>query len=240
MLTASHVTKEFGGLTAVDDVDLTIDTGEIVGLIGPNGAGKTTLFNTITGVHHATSGSVTFNDEEITDWDPHEVAQFGIMRTFQEAKTFNESSVLDNVTVGALFGNGEIETREDAAERAAEELGFVGLEDLREEAAGSLTLADRKLLELARALAADPSLILADEIGAGLTPSEIDEMTEMLLKICDERDISVFWIEHVMDAILNAADRIIVLNRGSKIADGPPEEVRRDEDVAEAYLGEID
>jgi len=240
VLTATNVTKRFGGLVAVDDVDFSIDDGEIVGLIGPNGAGKTTLFNTITGVHPPTEGSITFDGEELVGKTPNQVAQLGIARTFQAVRTFNESSVLDNARVGAVFGNDESVPMDEATERAREALAFVGLGGREKEEAGSLTIADRKQLELAKGLAAEPDLILVDEIGAGLTPAELEEITQTLERARDERGVSVFWIEHIMEAIMSVTDRIIVLNRGEKIADGTPEEIRSNEQVTQAYLGEVE
>lgn len=237
MLTGTGVTKKFGGLTAVDAVDFHIDDREIVGLIGPNGAGKTTLFNAITGVYPPTNGSIEFDGHDVTGQSPHEIAQLGIHRTFQTARTFNESTVLENATVGAVFGSSESPSISEARERARESLAFVGLDGHESEVAGSLTLADRKLLELAKGLAARPKLMLVDEIAAGLTPAEIESIMDNLERVKDEYGISVFWIEHVMEAIMASTDRIIVLNQGRKIADGPPEEIQDDELVAEAYLG---
>jgi branched-chain amino acid transport system ATP-binding protein len=240
VLTATNVTKRFGGLVAVDDVDFSIDDEEIVGLIGPNGAGKTTLFNTITGVYTPNEGSITFDGAELVGKTPNEVAQLGIARTFQEARTFNESTVLENAKLGALYGTDESPSMGEATERAHEALAFVGLDDKHEVEAGQLTIADRKQLELAKGLAAHPKLILVDEIGAGLTPTEIDEITRTLERARDERGVSVFWIEHIMEAIMSVTDRIIVLNQGEKIADGTPEEIRSDERVTQAYLGEVE
>lgn len=238
MLRVSGVTKSFGGLVAVDDVTFEIDDGEIVGLIGPNGAGKTTLFNAITSVYPPEAGSITFDGTELTGLKPHEVAREGIVRTFQTARTFDESSVLDNVAVGAIFGNGDPLDR--ATERARECLDFVGLRAHEADRVGNLTLADRKLLELARGLAARPELVLVDEIGSGLTPTEIDELTTTIERVREEFGISVFWIEHIMDAIMGATDRIIVLDQGEKIADGTPREVRENPRVAHAYLGGVE
>ncbi|ARS91089.1 ABC transporter ATP-binding protein [Natrarchaeobaculum aegyptiacum] len=238
MLRATGVTKAFGGLVAVDDVSFEIDDEEVVGLIGPNGAGKTTLFNAITGVYPPTEGEIYLNGTEITGMKPHEISRTGVARTFQTARTFNESTVLENVVVGGIFGNGD--SRSAAEERARQNLAFVGLDDAIDEEVGALNLADRKLLELARALTTEPEFVLVDEIGSGLTPAELETLTDTLLRIRSERGISVFWIEHIMDAIMGSTDRIIVLNQGEKIADGTPEEVQQNQQVEEAYLGGVE
>lgn len=237
MLTVSHLTKSFGGLTAVDDVEFEIDEEEIVGLIGPNGAGKSTLFNTITGVYRADGGSVLFDGQEITGKKPHQIAKEGIARTFQTARTFNESSVLENVVIGVIFGHDESIPVDKAQEQAVEYLEFVGLSDKKEMKVSSLTIADRKQLELAKGLAAEPNLILIDEIASGLTPTEVDELVDTLKRVRSELGISVLWIEHIMGAIMSATDRIIVLNQGQKIAEGTPTQIQQNEMVAEAYLG---
>ncbi|EMA26985.1 branched-chain amino acid ABC transporter ATPase [Haloarcula japonica DSM 6131] len=231
------MTKRFGGLTAVDKVDLSIDDGEIIGLIGPNGAGKTTLFNSIAGVYTPEEGSITFDGTELVGKAPHEIARQGITRTFQTARTFNESTVVDNVLAGAMFGRKNSGSLEEERENVWEYLEFLGLEDKGNEDASSLTIAHRKQLELARALASEPKLILVDEIGSGLTPTELDELSRNLQRTRDEFGISVFWIEHVMDAIMNATDRIIVLNQGQKIAEGSPSQIQQNRQVADAYLG---
>jgi len=237
MLRVEGVTKTFGGLVAVDDVDVEIGEGEIVGLIGPNGAGKTTLFNVISGVYAPESGSIELNGDQVGGLKPHEIARKGIARTFQTARTFNESTVLENVVVGAVFGTADDVDQREARQIARAQLEFVGLADRESEVVSTLNIMDRKLLELARGLAANPDVIFVDEIGSGLTPSELDSLTDSLQAVRDERDISVLWIEHIMDAIMAATDRIVVLNQGRKIAEGPPESVRENETVQQAYLG---
>ena len=241
MLEAANVTKKFGGLVAVDGVDFEIDRGEIVGLIGPNGAGKTTLFNTITGVLDPEEGTeITFNSENLLALDTHEIARSGLLRTFQIVRVFGEMTVLENAVTGALFGSDESIPQEEAERRGRETLAFVGLEDKAEMEARNLPIAQQKQLELARTVASDPDLVLLDEIASGLTPGEIEELSNTIRRLRDDRDVSVFWIEHIMDAIMGTADRIIVLKSGRKIAEGTPEEIRNDEAVTEAYLGADD
>jgi len=241
MLEVANVSKKFGGLVAVDGVDFEIDRGEIVGLIGPNGAGKTTLFNTITGVLDPEEGSeITFNGEDLLTLDTHEIARSGVLRTFQIVRVFGEMTVLENAAAGALFGTDESISQEAAQRRGREALAFVGLEDKADMEAKNLLIAQQKQLELARTVASDPDLVLLDEIASGLTPGEIEELSNTIRRLRDDRDISVFWIEHIMDAIMGTADRIIVLKSGRKIAEGTPEEIRNDEAVTEAYLGADD
>jgi branched-chain amino acid transport system ATP-binding protein len=238
MLEAANVSKKFGGLVAVDGVDFEIDRGEIVGLIGPNGAGKTTLFNTITGVLDPEEGSeITFNGEDLLALDTHEIARSGVLRTFQIVRVFGEMTVLENAAAGAMFGTDESISQAEAERRGREALAFVGLEDKAEMEARNLPIAQQKQLELARTVASDPDLVLLDEIASGLTPGEIEELSNTIRRLRDDRDISVFWIEHIMDAIMGTADRIIVLKSGRKIAEGTPEEIRNNEAVTEAYLG---
>ena len=238
MLEAANVTKKFGGLVAVDGVDFEIDRGEIVGLIGPNGAGKTTLFNTITGVLDPEDDSrITFNGEDLLALDTHEIARSGLLRTFQIVRVFGEMTVLENAVTGALFGSEESISQSEAERRGREALAFVGLEDKADMEARNLPIAQQKQLELARSVASDPDLVLLDEIASGLTPGEIEALSDTIRRLRDDRGISVFWIEHIMDAIMGTADRIIVLKSGRKIAEGTPEEIRNDEAVTEAYLG---
>jgi branched-chain amino acid transport system ATP-binding protein len=239
MLSVTDLRKEFGGLVAVDDVSFDIGEGEIVGLIGPNGAGKTTLFNTITGVHQPEPGAaIRFDGRDLVALDTHRIARLGLVRTFQIVRVFDEMSVLQNATAGALFGSAESPSRADAEERGREALSFIGLADKAETLAGNLPIAQKKQLELARALASEPRLLLLDEIASGLTPGEIADLTDTIRRLRDDRGVSVFWIEHIMDAIMGVADRVIVLNSGRKLAEGTPEEIRANERVIEAYLGD--
>ena len=235
ILEVSGVSKRFGGLVAVSDVSFNIIEGEILGLIGPNGAGKTTLFNVVNGVYKSDQGTITFAGKDITHSSPDEVVHFGLARTHQIVKPLNGLSVLDNVTVGACFGREYLDM--GAAQKVASEvLQQVGLGDRKEMMARSLTIAGKKRLEIARALAAKPKLLLLDEVLAGLNPTEVAMMIELVRKIRDS-GISVLMIEHLMQAIMSLSDRIVVLNLGRKLAEGRPDEVVHNSDVVEAYLG---
>ncbi|RQG89715.1 ABC transporter ATP-binding protein [Natrarchaeobius chitinivorans] len=239
MLEVADVTKQFGNLTAVDEVSFEIGSGEIVGLLGPNGAGKTTLFNCVNGVYTPDGGEVRMNGVSLSDKPVNEICKLGIGRSFQIVRTFNNTTVLDNVTTGALFGrDGESMSRTQAREEAYEYIEFVGLEEEANTLTKNLTIANRRNVELARALATDPDLILLDEVASGLNPAEIGEMSDKIVQLRDEYDVSVFWIEHIMEAIMSNVDRIIVLHHGAKIADGTVEEIKANDEVSAAYFGE--
>ncbi len=236
MLHLEQVSKSFKGLLAVNEVTLDVKPGEILGLIGPNGAGKTTLFNLVTGVTLPSRGRVIFEGRDITSLPPHLRCRLGIARTFQLVRPFLHLSVLNNVTVGRVYGRAAARTRRQAETEAREILEKVGLASRAADLAGSLTLVDRKRLELARALAARPRLLLLDELMAGLNPSEVLAAVELIRGIRDT-GITVILVEHLVKAIFTLADRFVVLNAGEKIAEGTPEAVAGDPAVIDAYLG---
>lgn len=234
LLEATNVTVKFGGLTAVNEVTFFVDRGEIVGLIGPNGAGKTTFFNAISGFRQPNSGSVVFKGINILGLRPHKISRLGMSRTFQIVKPFPEMSVLDNVMMGAFSVHRAAKAARAAALRA---LSLVKFEQWAERRAGDLPVAGRKRLEVAKVLACGPELILLDEVMAGLTPAEHNEMIDAVRSIRSS-GITVVIIEHVMPVIMNLCDRVYVLHHGELICDGPPEDVIRSPEVVKAYLGE--
>jgi branched-chain amino acid transport system ATP-binding protein len=238
LLEGMGVTKYFGGLAAVKDLNFHIEQGEILGLIGPNGAGKTTLFNVITGVYRPDAGVIKFKGKSITGAKPHRICKKGISRTFQIPRPFHNMPVLDNVTAAMLFGKKSKVSMDDARQKATDVLKFVGLSGKEGFLPKGLTGVDLKRLETARAVATEPEILLLDEVMAGLNPTETLETMELIKKVRNDLGITVFMIEHVMKAIMNISDRVMVLHHGEKISEGAPKEVANDRTVIEAYLGE--
>ncbi len=233
ILEVNDIVMRFGGLTAVDHLNLHIDQGEILGLIGPNGAGKSTAFNCIAGVYAPSEGEVKFRGEVINRQKPWTLCKKGLARTFQIVKPFATKSVLYNVMVGAFATT---DKTEEAREKALTVLDTLNFTDKKEMKAGNLTIADRKRLEIARALATEPRLLLLDEVMAGLRPAEVDEVVGVIQYI-RQQGVTIFVIEHIMRAVMALSDRIVVIHFGNKIAEGTPTEVASDENVIKAYLG---
>jgi branched-chain amino acid transport system ATP-binding protein len=237
ILEGRDVTKYFGGLAAVSHLDFYVDQGEIVGLIGPNGAGKTTLFNLISAALPLSSGEIRFKGQKLNGLKPHRICRMGIARTFQETKVFGNMPVFQNVLVGAFFGTPTRISTGDAAREASQALEFVGLSAMSATPIKDLTLENQKRVEVARALATKPELLLLDEMMAGLNPAEVSEAMELVTKIRD-KGITIFMVEHVMKAIMGICERVMVLHHGERIAEGTCNEISCDRKVIEIYLGE--
>lgn len=233
LLRVSKLTKKFGGLTACYEVNLDVPAGQIIGLIGPNGAGKTTIFNCITGMYSPDSGRVVFDEIDITGWTAQKICCSGIARTFQVVKPFRSMTVLENVMIGALSKSADTKKAE---RRAWDILNFTKLEDKASLLPKALTIADLKRLELSRALASQPKLLMLDEAMAGLTPKECEDAVELIMKI-KERGITILMVEHVMEVIMPVSDEIVVIDNGQNLFTGVPEEVANNDQVIKAYLG---
>ena len=235
LLEVHGLIKDFGGLRANDDISITMERGELLGLIGPNGAGKTTLFNCVSGLHPVTSGRVMFDDQDITDLKAHEVARLGLARTFQVYVASGDLNVEENVMVGCFM---RTRSPSRARARANEILKDLNLHDLSEFRVSELTVAAQKRVTMATALGSEPKLLLLDEVAAGLNPSEIEEIMADIRHVHEDMGVTVMLIEHVMELVMKVSDRVIVLDSGKKIAEGDPETIAKDPRVIKAYLGE--
>jgi ABC-type branched-subunit amino acid transport system ATPase component len=239
LLAVDAVEKRFGGLPAVDGVSFGVDEGEILAVVGPNGAGKSTLLKTIGGLERPSAGTVTLAGERVDRLAPHRVRRRGIAAVMQTPLVFGSMTTLENVVLGAMFGGGGgVVGEPEAIRRAREALAFVGLEDRADQPVGSLNLHQQRFLEMAKALAGRPRLLLVDEVMAGLNDAELAASVQIVRTARDTLGVTVIWVEHVMQAVMRLADRVIVLNFGRMLAEGEPEAVMRHPDVVDAYLGE--
>jgi branched-chain amino acid transport system ATP-binding protein len=236
LLEVSNLNKHFGGLRVLQDVSFQLHEGDILGLIGPNGAGKSTMFNVITGVYKPDGGTILFQGKSLVGLKPHRVCRRGIARTFQLVRICPTMTVLENVLVGAIYGRSG--AKKKAMDEALECLELLNLSEVKDTITAHLTYSDRKLIEIARAIATKPGLALLDEPLAGLNPTETEKIMEVIQKIRKTRGVSIIWIEHKMDAVFNLCDRIVVLDYGKKIAEGTSKEIATNKKVVEAYLGE--
>ncbi|KOX92026.1 ABC transporter ATP-binding protein [Haloarcula rubripromontorii] len=242
VLRTDGVTKRFGGLTAVDDVDIAIHSGEIVGLIGPNGAGKSTLFNCITGTLTPDEGRVYLQGEDVTDWPEHKIARAGLGRMFQETRIFGDMTVRENLLLAAQEGGADVSSlmrRPDSSllARTDELLDYVDLGGLAETRAGRMSFGQQKLLEFAMELMSEPEILLMDEPAGGINPSMLGNLIDYIRSANEEQESTIFLIEHNMDFVMDIADRIYVLAHGERIAEGTPQEIQNDQRVLDAYLG---
>ena len=234
LLDVSGLTMKFGSLIANRDVSFSVDKGQIVGLIGPNGSGKTTLFNCVSGLYKPFAGRVVFDGTDITSMPAYRIARLGLTRTFQVVRPLSEMTVLENVMIGAYLRNPDKDAAREEAEKCVK---LCYLEEFSNRLAGAMTLGNKKRLEVARILATSPKMILLDEAVAGLTSTEVREMVALIVKLREE-GLTILMVEHIMDAIMPISDKVVVLSSGSKIAEGPPGEIAKDENVIRAYLGE--
>lgn len=234
ILECNKITKSFGGLIALDNVSFSVEEGELLGLIGPNGAGKTTLFNVIAGLYRPTSGEIKFKGKTITKAAPHQICKKGIARTFQIPQPFKGLTVLENVMVGSFFGN----LKGMKKKKSLKIVDFIGLISQKDTLVENLTIADQKKVEIAKALATNPDLLLLDEVAAGLNPAEQDELANLVKEIQNKLDVTIIMVEHIMKAVMGLSSRVIVLDRGHILKEGDPQSIGKDKQVIEVYLGE--